>query len=62
MQPTATELMTKLTQVGNTLDQLDFRQSSELTLAQAKKLLRARREINAQLEAMRRPMPAACRS
>jgi hypothetical protein len=62
MQTTQTELMTKLTQVGNTLDQLDFRQSSELTQAQARKLLRARREINAQLEAMRRPIPAACHS
>ena len=42
MQTTATELMTKLTQVGNTLDQLDFRKGPELTQAQAKKLLRAR--------------------
>ena len=55
MQATATELLTKLTQVGNTLDQLDFRESPELTQNQARKLLRARREINAQLEAMRRP-------
>jgi hypothetical protein len=54
VQPTASELLTKLTQVGNTLDQLDFRQSPELTQAQAKKLLRARREINAQLEEIRR--------
>jgi hypothetical protein len=62
MQTTATELMTKLTRVGNTLDQLDFRQSSELALSQALKLLRARREINAQFEAMRGPMPSACQS
>ena len=57
MQTTQTELMTKLTQVGNTLDQLDFRESPELTQAQARKLLRARCEINAKLEAMRRPQP-----
>jgi hypothetical protein len=44
MQTTATELMTKLTHVGNTLDQRDFRQSPELTQAQARKLLRARRD------------------
>ena len=31
MQTTQTELLTKLTQVGNTLDQLDFRESPELT-------------------------------
>ncbi len=55
MQTTQTELMTKLTRVGYEIDQLDFRESPEVTMNQARKLLRARREINAQLEAMRRP-------
>jgi hypothetical protein len=60
MQATATELMTNLTKVGNMLDCLDFRESRELTQSQARKLLRARREINSQLEAMRRSSPVSC--
>jgi hypothetical protein len=54
MQTTQTQLMTTLTKVGNMLDCLDFRENAELTQNQARKLLRARREINAQLQALRR--------
>jgi hypothetical protein len=49
------ELLRTLEKVGNMLDMLDFRASPELAEHRARKLLRARREIKAQAEALRQP-------
>jgi hypothetical protein len=52
--PSASDLLASLTRIGDQLDQLDFRQGPDLSLEQARQLLRARKIITTQLEAMRR--------